>query len=137
MVTYLQHNIVTLDRSSYEMFGDQDISGGYDLYVSDELNTSALTAGTAGRISDIEMARGQEQGSRRTTRSSLRTSISSVDGHELREEGGEMMLEAAKVIPGSALKPMRGFQEEDEIPAFDEQQVQQISGCFTSVCNLC
>lgn len=112
------NSTLSLDRSSYEMFGDQDISGGgYDLYVGDELNTSALTAATAaGRLSDIEVARGQEQESRRTTRSSLRTSISTVDGEEV-------VLEAEKVVTSSALKPMRGFQEEDEIPAFDEQQV--------------
>ena len=100
------------------MFGDQDISGGYDLYVGDELDTSGLTAATAaGRLSDIELARGEEQSSRRATRSSLRASISSLDGHELREG----FVEVEKTA--SALKPMRGFQEEDEIPAFDEQQV--------------
>lgn len=98
------------------MLGEHDASGGgYDLYVEDDLNTSGLTTST-GRVSDIELARGEEQSSRRNTRSSLRTSISTADGQVL----GEGLAEVEK--PSSALKPMRGFQEEDEIPAFDEQQ---------------
>ena len=99
------------------MFGDQEVGGGFDMQVSEDVITSGLTTST-GRLSDIELARGEDQESRRGTRSSLRASVSTVDDHEVNKEINEMDM------PTSAMKPMRGFQEVDEIPAFEEQQVQ-------------
>lgn len=69
-----------------------------------------------GRVSDVEVMRGEDQSGRRTTRSSLRTSISSVDAGALHERGFE-----ESTVEKSVVKPMRGFQD-DEIPAFEEQQ---------------
>lgn len=100
------------------MFGDQSVGGGFDLYVGDDLSTSGLTTTTAGRVSDIEVARGEDQSSRRVTRSSLRTSLLSVEGKEL----SEGTMSGALQDKEGALKPMQGFQE--EIPAFDEQVIE-------------